>query len=74
MNKLFWVDWVALGLVTVGALNWGLIGLFDFNLVAEIFGDDSLLTNIIYVVVGIAGIALLASMIRRATSETSPVE
>ena len=40
----------------IGALNWGLIGLFDFNLVEAIFQPESLLTKIIYILVGICGI------------------
>jgi len=41
----------------IGAINWGLIGLFDFNLVALIFGGaESLFTKIIYILVGIAGL------------------
>lgn len=42
-------------LTIIGALNWGFIGLFDINLVELIFGDD-ILSKIIYVLVGIAGI------------------
>ena len=49
---------VALVLVIVGALNWGLVGLFDFNLVAELFGVDSALSNLVYILVGVAGIYL----------------
>ena len=48
---------IATILVIIGALNWGLIGLFDFNLVATIFGGvDGLFTKIVYILVGIAGI------------------
>ena len=48
---------IALTLTIIGAINWGLIGLFDFNLVALIFGGlDSILTKIIYIIVGICGI------------------
>lgn len=47
---------VALVLTIIGALNWGLIGLFDFNLVSALFGDENVITRIIYVLVGIAGI------------------
>ena len=48
---------IALTLTIIGAINWGLIGLFDFNLVALIFGGvDSLFTKIIYILVGICGI------------------
>ena len=40
----------------IGAINWGLIGLFDFNLVETIFGVDSILSNIVYILVGICGL------------------
>ena len=47
---------VALVLTIIGAINWGLIGLFDFNLVAALFGEENVISRIIYVLVGIAGI------------------
>lgn len=48
---------IALFLTIIGALNWGLIGLFDFNLVELIFGNSgSVLTRIVYILVGISGI------------------
>ena len=47
---------ICLGLTIVGALNWGLVGLFSFNLVEAIFGVDTLLTNVVYTFVGLAGI------------------
>jgi len=47
---------VALVLMIVGAINWGLIGLFGFNLVGALFGTASALTAIIYVLVGLAGL------------------
>lgn len=40
----------------IGAINWGLIGLLDFNLVAMIFGDGTLFSRIIYTIVGICGL------------------
>lgn len=40
----------------IGALNWGLIGFFDFNLVASLFGEESILPRIIYAIVGICGL------------------
>ncbi len=43
-------------LVLIGALNWGLVGLFDFNLVSFLFGDMTLLARIIYSLVGISAI------------------
>ena len=45
-----------LGITIVGAINWGLIGIFDFNLVAYLFGVDSVLSRIIYSLVGICGL------------------
>lgn len=47
---------VLLGFTIVGAINWGLIGLFDFNLVTTIFGLDTLLSRIVYILVGISGL------------------
>ncbi len=46
----------ALVFTIIGALNWGLIGIFNFNLVSFIFGDMTLITRIIYTLVGIAAI------------------
>ena len=51
-------------LVIVGALNWGLVGLFKFNLVQALFGESAL-SSIVYALVGIAGVVLAA---RAATS------
>jgi uncharacterized membrane protein YuzA (DUF378 family) len=47
---------VALALLIVGGLNWALVGLFEFDLVAAIFGPMSLLSRIVYVVVGLAAV------------------
>ncbi len=47
---------VALVFIIIGAINWGLIGLFDFNLVESLFGADNVITKIVYVLVGISGI------------------
>ena len=50
---------ICLGLVIVGALNWLLVGAFHFDLVVAIFGADSLLSRLVYVVVGICGLVCL---------------
>ncbi len=47
---------ICLLLTIIGAINWGLIGIFDFNLVDAIFGIGSMLSRIIYSLVGIAGL------------------
>jgi len=56
MGKLKGLDWLALILVIVGGLNWGLVGLFDFDLVATIFGEMSAVSRIVYTLVGLAAI------------------
>ncbi len=47
---------ICLVITIIGAVNWGLIGLFDFNLVSTIFGTDSALSRIVYTIVGITGL------------------
>lgn len=53
------VDWVAWVLVVVGAVNWGLVGAFKFNLVDTIFGVDSLLAMLVYILVGLAALYMV---------------
>lgn len=50
------IDKIALILVIIGAINWGLIGIFNFNLVDTIFGTMSIVSRIIYILVGISGL------------------
>ena len=50
------IDKIALVLIIIGAINWGLIGIFNFNLVATIFGDMTVLSRFIYGLVGVSGI------------------
>ena len=54
------LDYTALVITAIGALNWGLVGLFRFNLVSWIFGDMSWLSRVIYVIVGICGLYLFS--------------
>lgn len=54
-----WLDVTALVVTIIGAINWALIGLFRFDLVAFIFGDMSWLSRIIYVIVGLCGLYLI---------------
>lgn len=55
-NTVEWVVWV---LLVVGALNWGLVGAANFNLVDTVFGAGSLLAKVVYVVVGLAALYAL---------------
>ena len=50
------LDKIALALIIIGAINWGLIGLFKFNLVEMIFGNMTAIARIIYALVGISGL------------------
>jgi uncharacterized membrane protein YuzA (DUF378 family) len=61
-------------LVIVGAVNWGLVGLFQFDLVAALFGgQDSVLARLVYILVGIAGIYQLVPLANAlASRERSP--
>ena len=63
MNSATWVDRIALILIVIGGLNWGLVGLLDFDLVAWLFGGSQmLLSRVVYTLVGLGaawGITLL---------------
>jgi len=64
--ELIILDTVALILTIIGALNWGLIGLFKFDLVAWIFGGQTaLLSRIIYGLVGLAGLWCITLLFRK---------
>ncbi len=54
------IDYAALIIGIIGAINWGLIGFFRFDLVAFLFGSMTLLSRIIYAVVGIAGLYMIS--------------
>lgn len=50
------IDKIALVLIIIGAINWGLIGIFNFNLVDTLFGVMSWFSRVIYILVGISGL------------------
>lgn len=54
------LDYAALALVIIGAINWGLIGFFRIDLVALLFGEMSMLSRIVYSIVGLAGLYLVS--------------
>ncbi len=66
MKNLTGLDLTALVLVVIGAINWGLIGFFQFDLVSKIFGDGSL-SRIIFALVGLSGLyaAMMLSKLSR---------
>ena len=54
------IDYTILTIAIVGAINWGLVGIFRFDLVAALFGNMSWISRIVYILVGIAGLYLLS--------------
>lgn len=62
------MDWTAFVLVIVGALNWGLVGLFDYNLVDSLFGVGSALSRIVYSLVGLAGVYTIYAITKPAST------
>ena len=62
MKALNFLAWI---LVVVGALNWGLVGILDFDLVATLFGEMSTVSRVVYSVVGVAGLWTILSKFKR---------
>ncbi len=60
------MDILALILSIVGCVNWGLVGIFQFDLVAWLFGAGAVLSRIIYTVIGLAGLWCISFFMRRA--------
>jgi uncharacterized membrane protein YuzA (DUF378 family) len=56
-----WICKIVGALVIIGAINWGLIGVFHYNVVDHFFGVGSVVSRVIYTVVGLSGLALLTS-------------
>lgn len=59
-KKCCMIDAITKILVLIGALNWGLVGFFNFNLVTAIFGEMNLISRIVYMVVGLSALWLIA--------------
>ena len=64
-----YLDGTALTIAIIGAVKWGLIGLFRFDLVAFLFGDMSWLSRIVYVLVGISGLYLVSFFLHLGDNE-----
>lgn len=63
------MDTIALILSIIGSLNWGLIGIFQFDLVAWLFGSQgALLSRIVYGIIGLAGLWCISLLFRRTTA------
>ena len=59
MKSLTTFDYIAIVLLVIGGLNWGLVGVFGFDLVAAIFGYMSAFSRVIYSIVGLCGVYVL---------------
>ena len=66
MNAL---DWIATILMIVGGINWGLIGLFNVDLVASLFGQMTVVTRAVYLLVALAAFYGIVLAIRRSSSD-----
>jgi uncharacterized membrane protein YuzA (DUF378 family) len=63
-HKMSTLGWIAMGLLIVGGINWGLVGFFGFDLVAAIFGPMSVLSRIVYALVGLSALYSIYSCIK----------
>jgi uncharacterized membrane protein YuzA (DUF378 family) len=70
--KLNVIDWLAMALVIVGGLNWGLVGALEFNLVDTLFGEMSALSRIVYVLVGVSAVYLVFTASKLANGVRQP--
>jgi len=65
------INIITLALIIVGGLNWGLVGLFSFDLVAAIFGEGSALSRLVYILVGVSAVWQLVPLFSAfSTNET----
>ncbi|MDD3774068.1 MAG: DUF378 domain-containing protein [Patescibacteria group bacterium] len=68
--KMSALDWIAWVLVIIGGLNWGLVGIFKWDLVAAIFGGaEAVVSRVIYTLVGLSALYLIATIGKLASSE-----
>jgi hypothetical protein len=76
MTRLNWLDWLAITLIIIGGINWGLVGFFQFDLVAALLGDMTALSRLVYALVGIAALVFLVWMVPRLarTRRVEPTE
>ena len=54
------LDYTALSIAIIGAVNWGLVGIFRFDLIAALFGNMSWFSRLVYILVGLSGLYLLS--------------
>ena len=62
MKKMNGLNWITMILIIIGGLNWGLVGFFNFDLVKTIFGDMTIISRIVYALVGLSAVYALLSI------------
>ncbi|AQT68482.1 hypothetical protein STSP2_01646 [Anaerohalosphaera lusitana] len=67
-----WWAWTSFVLLLIGGLNWGLVGLFGFDLVAAIFGELTMLARIVYIVVCLAAVLMIVDAAKSGHARTQP--
>ncbi len=71
MKKMNALDWIAMILLIVGGLNWGLVGAFNFDLVGTIFpgdreiGSDAVIAKVVYILVGLSALYMLVAALMK---------
>jgi uncharacterized protein len=68
------IGWIAFVLVVIGGLNWGLVGIFNFDLVAAIFGNMSVIARIVYILVALGAIFMIVKPLLKAKTEAAPAQ
>lgn len=69
-RHMTWIDVSALALVVIGAINWGLVGFFDYDLVAALLGASSTGSRVVYGLVGIAGLYTIWTTVKAGQDAT----
>jgi uncharacterized protein len=64
-------DWVALSVLVVGGVNWGLVGAFNIDLVSTLFGDMTVITRVIYSAVGLSALYIVLSALYTSSTISS---
>ena len=64
------VDWIAMALLIIGGVNWGLVGLFGFDLVATLFGNMTPISRLVYVLVGLSALYSIYTTFKVGTDHT----
>jgi len=67
MNAADYVSWL---LIVIGGLNWGLVGAFDYNLVDALLGAGSMLSKVVYILVGLAALYSVISVLMKSSKKT----